>query len=308
MKKTAIIITVFAFLSILVISCGSDKSNDSSQEQDKAENSSVKAFSDQYLSVDLGDDWTVSEYGAHNRTYSIFSFKVDSKGNIYDDFNKDHEQVGEVSETTVDGMPAITRLQKFMQNSMKKGRVWLIYDGTNVISFNVAADENKFDDAMAQSIATKVKILNKGQNVKLPTSKKAEFSKPDTFPEETINKLGDALSDNNLLTEETINKAMAVLKTMGQTNKEELKGNAADSIASQYGFSGLNDMLDKTLKPAITCATILNMIKNSKGQKTDATEFLKDFVSQNQVSVADLKFTYAHWDLVMKLYAVSNKK
>ena len=308
MKKTAIFFMMFAFSSMLIISCGSDKSNDASQTTEETNNASAKAYSDQYLSVDLGDDWIVSEYGAHNNTYSMFSFKVDSKGNIYDDFNKDHEQVGEVSETTVDGMPAITRLQKFMQNTMKKGRVWLIYDGTDVISFNIATDENNFDDAVAKSIAAKVKILNKGQNVKLPTSKKAEFSKPDTYPEATINKLSDALSDNNLLTEEIINKAIDALSSMQQMNKDEFNDNVADSIAVQYGFGGLNDMLDKSLKPATTCAAILNTIKNSEEQNTDITEFLNGFISQNPVSAGDLKFTYEHWDLVMKLYTISSKE
>ncbi len=309
MKNVLIIITVFTFLSVFVVSCGQKKNDNSSHKTNTIENSTSKKYSDKYLSVDLSNDWSVSEYGAHNKTYSIFSFKVDSRGNIYDDFNKDHQQIGEISKTTVDGMPAITRLQKYMQNKMKKCRVWLIYDGKNVISFNVAADENVFNDAEANSIMAKVKILNKGKNVKLPTKQnKEEYSKPDSYPADVIAKLKDVLSEDSILTEESLNNAMNAIIKMQQIDKADSNDSVINSIVTKYGFSSLDELLNKTLKPATTCAFIMNMIKNSADQQLDNISFIKDFILQNKVSAADLKFTYEHWDLVMKLYSISIKQ
>ncbi len=67
-------------------------------------------------------------------------------------------------------------------------------------------------------------------------------------------------------------------------------------------------MFNKTLKPAATCAAFLNIVKNGEDQKIDALPLLKGLVSQNPISAADIKFTYEHWDLVMKLYSQTSKE
>ena len=315
MKKLTLILTIFS-LSVFLWSCGGDKSDKTNSEKtEKTENTKTKTFSNKYLSVELTGDWTISKSSAKNSAqYSLYSFKEENTSNIYDAFNKDLEQIGDITETTVDGMPAVTRIQKFMQNDMKTSRVWLIYDGVNIISFNVAAPEKIFDDKIAKSIVAKVKILNKGQNVKLPTKEKSEFVKPAEFPEQTLNNLKDVLVKDSFLSETIIQNALKTFTTLQDYDtlkvhdlNKEARMAIADSIARLNGFDNVNVMFTKVLQPSLTCATVLGMIEKGGSQDNTNLMFLKDFLSQNKLSYADLKCTYENWDLIMELYSKTKK-
>jgi len=318
MKKTTLIFVGIALAILLLPSCGnSNKQSEtnSSNTKDTKQVSEKKVFETENISVRLDNDWTITSSGAQNNDdYSVFSFIVNSSGNIYNDFNNDLEQIGEVTETTIDGMPAITRKQKFQQNETKLSRVWLIYNGENVLSFNVAAPENIFDDKVAKSIASKVKILHKGKNVQLPVDGKSKYMKPEIFPKNTINKFKDVLSSDNSLTIDLMNNAIKTLSALQSIDETKIanlskdeKMAIADSIYSSHGFANIDEMLDKTLKPTIICATILTMIDKKKTDENVMVPFLKDFISQNEVSFEDLKFTYDNWDLVMKLDKLAEK-
>ena len=315
MKKLTLILTIFS-LSVILWSCGGDKSDKTTSEQtEKTDNATTKIFSNKYLSVELTGNWTISKYGASNdEKYSLFSFKEENTSNIYDAFNKDFEQIGDITETTVDGMPAVTRIQKFMQNEMKTSRVWLIYDGVNIISFNVAAPEKIFDDEIAKSIVSKVKILNKGQNVELPTKEKSEFVKPTEFPEQTLNDLKDVLIEDSFLSKTIIQNALKTFTALQdydtlkvQDLNKEARMTIADSAANANEFSNINEVFNKVLKPSLTCATVLSMIEKDNSQNKINSIFLKDFLSQNKLSYADLKCTYENWDLIMELYSKTKK-
>jgi hypothetical protein len=314
MDKVKVIIAALLFASLFFTACGGDKSGDSPQKSKKSNDGTSKVFKTDNLSITLDGDWTVSEYGAHNsKGYSVFSFLAGNSGNIYDDFNQDHEQVGEITKTTVDGMPAVTRRQKFQQNEMKMSRVWLIYDGKNVINFSVSASENIYDDKIAQELVSNVEILHKGSDVKLPVNEgtSAEgaaqekiYAKPASFPEEVIVSLKDVLSADAILSEKKMNDAIKVINVLQKMEDNGDNDNNRDEIvnkvAKDNGFSDFEDLMNSTLQPSLLSATVLSMIEKDKSGA--AAPILKAMLGQNKLSYADLKFTYDHWDLVMQLY------
>lgn len=305
MKKLTLVL--FIISSLVLFSC--NKGNSSKEVSENIENTGTENYSSEYLNVDLGKDWPEYEKDG----YAVFSFEVDSSGNIYNDFNQDLEQIGDVTETTVDGMPAITRLQKFMQNELLLSRVWLIYDGKNMFSFNVSAPEKIFDDKVAKSIVSKVVILNKGKNVTLPVEEENKYKKPDIYPVAIMDTLQEVLSSDALLSVENVNNsikaltAMQNIKDADNLSQENLK-EMSDKIYTSCGFTDIEDLVNTTLKPATFSATIFTMIKNSEPDNSGIAAILKGILSQNNISSADLKFTYEHWDLIMKLIAVSENK
>lgn len=129
MKKTVFIFAI-ALTSLFFVSCGGSDNEEQTKETEKT---GPNIYKGNYLSFELEEDWDTSPNSAHNTKtgHSIFSFGVYSSGDIHNDFLVDHEQIGEITETIVDGMPALTRLQKYKQKEMRIGRVWLIYNGTD---------------------------------------------------------------------------------------------------------------------------------------------------------------------------------
>ena len=131
-----------------------------------------KVFETEYISVSLDNNWTITSSGAQNNNdYSVFSYVVNSSGDIYNDFNHDHKQIGEITETKIDGMPAITRIQEYMSNKKMRSRAYLINDGNTIIAVTIAAPQEVYNDDTAKSIAKNISVLHKGDNVTLPTTK-----------------------------------------------------------------------------------------------------------------------------------------
>ncbi len=136
-------------------------------------------------------------------------------------------------------------------------------------------------------------------------SSKSDFVKPDAFPEETFAELTEVLSNNSKLDETKINKTLQLFDDINgkaglEGLGEEAKKAKIDSIAKQYDFASLDDAITGTIQPALLSATFLTLISKTEG-KTGSEEMLKAFLSQNPISLQDLKFTYDNWDKVMLL-------
>jgi len=306
--KKIVFILVIAFAATTLISCGSSNDEDNQQTEENETKQSV--YKDSYVSVELDKDWNVNDGGAYNETtgYSVFSFGVYSSGDIHDDFIEDHEQIGEITETTVDGMPALTRLQKYKSNEMRMGRVWLIYDGTDIISFNVDAPENEFNDDVAQEIIAKVTVLNKGENVTFPEKVKKTYFRPEEFPEELLNKFSEYLATDVLLTEENVKNAIVLIDTLKNIDttgvyalSDEQKIALTDSIYQTYGFDNTQNMLDIVYKPVMASVVFLALFENQDDNNPVADELIIDMLKQNSVSKEDIRFTYDNWELTSEL-------
>jgi hypothetical protein len=302
-------------------SCGGgDNSKKKSEKEDVQKNSAAKMteFSNEYLSIELPGHWSISsEFGAHNdEGLSMFTFKAgDSGTDLPEVFNKDQEAIGEVSETVVDGLPAVTRKQKFMQNEMKISRTWLIDDGKNVISFNVAAPENSFDENKAQELIKKVKIKNHYTNDNGNKNTADKIARPAAFPQKTINEISDNFSQNTVLSDEGIENALKALNALnsfkGQVD-DNRKAEIADSILAANGIEDFNKLTAEVIPTAFASMTILKLMEKAESPSNEAEgkmakEMIKAFVSQNKISAADLKYTYDNWDKVKELTKYEEK-
>ena len=311
MKKLAMIVGLSLIFALY--SCGVGDSKKEEKNAGKAQSSSAKTvtFSTKYLSIELPSGWVVSQYGAHNAEgFSIFSFIAGSSGgDLRDGFNKDHEVISEDTETTVDGLPAVTRKQKYMQNEVKILRTWIIDDGKNLISFNVAAPEKVFNDDKANELVKKVIVTNHYDTNSGEEKTSNKMAKPAEFPQKTFNEISDIFSENAVLSDEKIANAVKALKALKgfEGTVDDNRGMAiADSVAKANGVDNFEELTTKILPTAYTAVTVLKLMEETESYNNDvkrnmAMDMIKGFVTQNNISAADLKYTYDNWDKVAEL-------
>ena len=319
MKKLTFI---FGMAVILMISaCGGSSNNDAKQDNN-SENQVVYNSDDGILQCTLPSDWKANGEGPNGmKMYgSIYKW---SSGDIYKDIKHDYgfAPIDEVHQIEVDGLPALTIKEKFQQNEEKIKRTWLVYNGSDIIEIVVQAPTANWDDDIANSIISAVKINKRAENVELPKEvakeKKSKLVKPESFPEEYFNSIEDVFSSEQLLSDSGIDNTIALLKevqsmeTANMEGLDEVKKTAMlDSLATNYGFKSFDAAVNDNLVPALLNASILTMTTGKESTKVGDYDFIKDFINQNRVSLADLKYTYDNWDKVkeLELYTTINGK
>ena len=136
-------------------------------------------------------------------------------------------------------------------------------------------------------------------------SSKSKFVKPAGFPEETFAELTEVLSDKSYLNDAKMDNAVKMFVEVKQlTGLDSLSKDEStaklDSMAKLYEFADFDEVITGTISPAMLSATILSLAAKSEGQ-TGSQTMLKAFLSQNPLSLDDLKYTYDNWDKVMSL-------
>ena len=157
------VVLILSFLVMaFIIACGNENSQ---KKQTAAEQKTVKTdtnyvFETDFIKVKLGEGWANSADGAKSRVgCNVISYTVEKAENLRDLFDKDLEQVGAITDTTVDGQPAVTRVEKYAKKKPPMiGRIWFIDNDKNVIVFKAFAPPNVFDDNIAKEIVGYVKI------------------------------------------------------------------------------------------------------------------------------------------------------
>lgn len=136
----------------------------------------------------------------------------------------------------------------------------------------------------------------------------SEFVKPDEFPSVLFENVSDALSDESKLNEEDFDKALQMFAALAAIDSasvagysEEEKNAYSDSIANVFGFENFDEAVNTNIKPMMLSATIITMFGNQSADNKPSEEMIKDFLSQNPVSLDDLKFTFNHWDKLSEI-------
>ncbi len=136
----------------------------------------------------------------------------------------------------------------------------------------------------------------------------SEFVKPDEFPSALFENVSDALSDESKLNEEDFDKALQMFAALAAIDSasvagysEEEKNAYSDSIANVFGFENFDEAVNTNIKPMMLSATIITMFGNQSADNKPSEEMIKDFLSQNPVSLDDLKFTFNHWDKLSEI-------
>ncbi len=148
------------------------------------------------------------------------------------------------------------------------------------------------------------------EEVKTTKETHTKYVKPDEFPEEILTELSDVLSDKSYLDDITLNKTLQMFYDIQHSKMEnmsdEQKKAKLDSIASAYDFKNFEDVLNNSVKPALFSVTVLSIIAKTKEQ-TGSKVLLKGILSQNPISLQDIRFTYDNWDKVILLEKIVAK-
>ncbi len=320
MKK----ITLFMSLTALLIlsACGGNSGNatnkDSGQNQSK---SVIYKSSEGILTCTLPSDWKSNGNGPDNFKMYGGIYKWSSK-DIYKDIKHNYgfEPIDKVTKVQVDGLPALTIKEKFMQNVEKIKRTWMVYNGIDIIEIVVQSNTANWNDNVAKNIISKVKINKRAKNVTLSKSaekdnNKNNYIKPQSFPEEYFKSIQGVFSSKKLLNENNINNGISMFKEIQNIDTTNMHGQSDeqmtklfDNIAAKYGFSDLNNAINQTVTPAFLSVSILSMSSRVQSGKFGNYDFIKDFIRQNPISYDDLKFSYDNWDKIMELVTLTASK
>jgi hypothetical protein len=144
------------------------------------------------------------------------------------------------------------------------------------------------------------------KQAKTTSNSNSKYVKPADFPEKLFADLSDVLSDKSFLNDRTLNNTIEILSELQNINNmkglsEEAKKIKSDRIIKSFEYYSIDDLMNKSVKPAVLSASILTMANDIDPDEKIGGPFFKDFLSQNPVSLHDLKFTYENWDKVVKL-------
>lgn len=313
MKKLIVLLLVAGIF--IFYSCGSAEDKGKNKNDSKEEVAQNYQSSTGNLIVELKDGWTKGQTGIEGpEGHKLYAYNFESSGDIYEDIDDDYsEKLDEVKEVNVDGLPALTIKRKFMQNEVVMQRVWLIYNGIDVILFAVQAPEAKFNDEIALAVIPNVKITERQENVELPSKAKEKYVKPANFPEDIANKLTDLYAENVILTDDIINKVQTALQAIQNydnegfdfENADEAANQLVDSIAKANGVDGWYQ-IEKTVSVAFTSAGILlplmahlDSIDENSVDYAASIDIVKSSISNYNISLEDLKYCYENWDKVV---------
>lgn len=151
-----------------------------------------------------------------------------------------------------------------------------------------------------------VKDMRSEETIEKQAKTKSKYVKPTDFPEKLFANLSDVLSDKSFLNDSTLNNTIKILSELQSINNmkdlsEEAQKAKSDSIIKSFEYYSIDDLMNKSVSPAVLSASILTMANDIDPDKNIEGSFFKDFLSQNPVSLNDLKFTYENWDKVLKL-------
>ncbi|RLD23294.1 MAG: hypothetical protein DRI71_05645 [Bacteroidetes bacterium] len=307
MKNLTFIISLAA-LTLLLACGGSSTSTEEKATTVSDQESTANIYSNDGLSIELNSDWE-GKKGPQN--HSLWGYAMESSGDIYADLNDPYsEDLDELEEVKVDGLPALTVKRKFMANESKIARKWFIYNGIDVYEFSVEAPEADFDDNLAKGLINDVKIANRTKNVALPTVKKGKFEKPTSFPSEKVQELADLFAKEAVISEELLNNTSKLLSTINalsesnpniQIEGENVKIEVLDSLAQNSGLEDWHQaekVISATYLSLAVVAT-LKELQDANEENALALDIAKSLISQGGMSIEDLNYTYENWDKVV---------
>lgn len=293
---------------LIMVSCGSSSEKKEDNQKQETANS---VYEDENLTVETGEGWDMKK-GPNN--HGFYTWTIESCGDAYKDIEDQYTEIpSEVEKVMVDGLPALTKLKTYQQNETIKERVWLIYNGNNLIQFSVSAPLANFDDAEAKKVIGWVKVKNRTESVELPSQKMNIYDKPKEFPEKMAGKLNVHLGNDPVLSKEKIEMAKNLNQKLNDlatdtTNLEVFKNKentmVLDSLAQSCElkdwaqFESIVKIAGASVSDLLGFMADLEKMEEGTENYNLTLDATVQIINQTKVSFNDLRFVYDNWEFV----------
>ncbi len=313
MKNLALLFIIVSFLGLF--SCGDGSEDKSKNEEEQSTNNNIAdeySAADGLITANLPEEW--KNDGTGPDSFKLYSYIMDNTGDIHKDIIDNYaELLDEVKEVNVDGLPALTKKEKFQQNQEMISRTWLVYNGIDIICIVVQSYTENWDDNVADNILSQIKINKRKGNVSLPESiEKAKFIRPESFPETIAESFNEHYVNNpTILSIENIDKSAKIflaLKGLGKENlnySDDVSKLVIDSVVNANGLENSQVFLE-TIKVSFVSFDLINAFtelkkidKDSESYKT-SYDIIKSMIIQTEVNKEDILFVYNNWDTCKK--------
>ncbi len=296
-------------LSFGLFSCGSGSEDKAKNEEEQSTDHTEYSSKSGIVTANLPDGW--KNDGTGPDSFTLYSYIMDNTGDIHKDIIDDYaELLDEVKEVKVDGLPALTKKEKFQQNQEMISRTWLVYNGTDIICVVVQSEKEKWDDKVASDILKRIKINKRGANVSLPEPvEEKRFIRPESFPEELAESFKEHYANNSkTLSIENLEKSTNIylaLKEIGKENLDnidEASKLVVDSLAKVNGFEDSKVFMN-TIKISFTAFSIINAFTELKKIESGSESYkmsydmIKSIIIQTEICKEDMQFVYNNWDI-----------
>lgn len=309
MRNFALLFMVVFFLGLF--SCGSGSEDKAKNEEEQTTGNTVGEYSDAdgVVTANLPDGW--KNDGTGPDSFKLYSYIMDNTGDIHKDIVTDDwvDLLDKVKEVNVDGLPALTKKEKFQQNQEMISRTWLVYNGTDIICVVVQSEKEKWDDSVASNILSRIKINKRKGNVSLPEPvEKEKFIRPESFPEIIAESFNEHYVNNPaILSIENIEKSTQIylaIKELGEENlnySDDASKLVIDSVVNANGLEDSQVFLE-TIKVSfvsfdlIKAFTELKKIESGSETYKLSYDMIKSMIIQTEISKEDIDFVYNNWE------------
>ncbi|RLD70756.1 MAG: hypothetical protein DRJ10_20055 [Bacteroidetes bacterium] len=309
MKNLALLFMVVFFLGLF--SCGSGSEDKAKNEEEQSTDNTAGEYSDAdgVVTGNLPDGW--KNDGTGPDSFKLYSYIMDNTGDIHKDIVTDDwvDLLDKVKEVNVDGLPALTKKEKFQQNKEMISRTWLVYNGTDIICVVVQSEKEKWDNHVASDIIARIKINKRKGNVSLPEPvEKAKFIRPELFPETIAESFNEHYANNSaILSIENIDKSAKIFLALKELGKENLNYSddasklVIDSVVNTNGLEDSQVFLE-TIKVSFVSFDLIKAFMELKKIEKDSESYkmsydiIKSMIIQTEVNKEDILFVYNNWD------------
>ena len=300
-------------LSVCMFSCGGGAKDKSNNGEEQSNISIMFSAEDGLITAELPEGWQID--GSGPDYFKLYSYIMDNTGDIHKDIIDPYAEIlDEVKQVKVDGLPALTKKEKFQQNKAMISRTWLVYNGIDIICVVVQSDMTKWKDEVADNIISLIKINKREENPILPgTVEKGKYIRPDSFPEQVAESFNEHYSQKStMLTLENIQKSTNIYLALKEIKKENIDFSDEASKFVLDSVSKANSIEDSktflyTVKTTIAAIDIIKSFTKLKDIAVDSEDykmsfnFVKSMVIQTETSKEDLIFVYNNWDACKEL-------
>lgn len=306
-----LVLLLMVILSISLFSCdGGSKEKTKQVESQSINNTAFSGYSaeDGLITIKLPDGWKNDGNGPNG--FKVYAYIMDNTGDIHKDIIDEYaELLDEVKEIKVDGLPTLTKKEKFQQNQEMISRTWLIYNGKDIICVVVRTEMAQWNDSVADNILSGIKINKREENVELPKPFEGKkFIRPESFPEQIVESFNESYATSAVLSVKNMEKCSTVFQALKGLEKENVEYSDAasvlllDSVATANGLENYEQFI-KTVKVSSVAfglfAAFTEMEKLEKGSESYkmSSTILQSMITQTGTSKEDLKFVYNNWDM-----------
>ncbi len=320
----------FVIILILVSSCVHDVKKDTAQVSEKLPTKEYISKSGK-ITLNLNTEWNITETdtnlikGQDSTNHQLKITIAQPTDDIFNYLQTLIEQsngtvLQNITETEINELPALTTKFKTDSNNIINS-VWCVYNGIEYINLSINASALNFKDEVALSFISGIQINERSDEIILPIVEESIMHlKPKVYPEKTLKLFADNFSTTAVLKDQWVENAVYAIEIIKQNEKdykalisaETTNKNTMQLLDSLVQMAGIKDWNQEyqIIVSAVLSVTVLESVEELSLIDENTADFkmskdiIKSIIEQGNISEADLKYSYEHWEAMNTFVAL----